>query len=106
MKISTLMASVVFTALLAGGPVAMAAGGGTAAAAQSAGQPTSAIQGGSDIEPTPSSVRSKEQASGVAPPAAQSQDQTAIVEKQVNKLISNSQAGIAALPPGSLPPSR
>jgi hypothetical protein len=63
-------------------------------------------QGGNDVEPAQAAVQKQERAAGVAPAPSQNERQTAIVEQQVNKLISNSQAGIAAIPPGSLPPSR
>jgi hypothetical protein len=79
---------------------------GTATSGSSGGPTSGGTVGGNDIEPAQAAVQKQERAAGVAPAPAQNERQTAIVEQQVNKLISNSQAGIAALPPGSLPPSR
>jgi hypothetical protein len=43
-------------------------------------------------------------AAGVAPTTAQSQRETALVEREANQLINRNQSELSKLPPGSLPP--
>jgi hypothetical protein len=80
-------------------PVGVPAGPSTVSPGGSvAGDASHAIQNGHDIEPAPGAVTREEKAAGVAPPPAQSQRETVIVEQQANQLIRKSQADTRTLP--------
>ncbi len=129
MKISALAASLLLAASLAAGSAAFAAGGtsdddtgavggggssvqappgtatnpgGSEAQTNPVGIPTGSgpIRNGHDIEPEKGVVTGEEKAAGIAQPPAQSQRETAIVERQANELIRKSQAETQG-PPGS-----
>jgi hypothetical protein len=74
------------------GPATVSPGGSVA------GDSSHAIQNGHDIEPAPGAVTREEKAAGVAPPPAQSQRETAVVEQQANQLIRKSQTATRNLP--------
>jgi hypothetical protein len=74
------------------GPTTVSPGGSVA------GDASHAIRNGHDIEPAPGAVTREEKAAGVAPPPAQGQRETAIVEQQANQLIRKSQADSRNLP--------